>query len=122
MSKKIFTDAFFSQFHDFLEQLSKVFPDDSDYPAYTVGLTLLQHANPGMVISAFKTHVFPFEEMIMSKNSDFFMKHEFSDYTSDDTLGQIIGKLKNQWEELSENNKTCIWNYIILILNLAKRL
>jgi hypothetical protein len=115
-------DAFFNQFHEFLEQLAQVFPDDADFPAYTMALSLLQRTNPGLVVSEFKTHVFPFTDVIQAKNSDFFLKHDFSDYASDDTLGQIIGKLKGMWTELSENNKSSIWNYITLILTLAKRL
>ena len=122
MSRKIFMDAFFNQFHEFLEQLAQVFPDDADFPAYTMALSLLQRTNPGLVVSEFKTHVFPFTDVIQAKNSDFFLKHDFSDYASDDTLGQIIGKLKGMWTELSENNKSSIWNYITLILTLAKRL
>ena len=122
MSRKIFMDAFFNQFHEFLEQLARVFPDDGDFPAYTMALSMLQRTNPGLVVSEFKTHVSPFAEVIKAKNSDFFLKHEFSDYASDDTLGQIIQKLKGMWSELSENNQSSIWNYINLILTLAMRL
>ena len=122
MSRKIFMDAFFSQFHEFLEQLGKVFPDDDDFPAYAMALSLLQRTNPSLVVSEFKTHVFPFEEVIKAKNSDFFLKHDFADYASDNTLGQIIGKLKGMWSQLSDNNQSSIWNYINLILTLAKRL
>ena len=31
MSKKIFMDAFFTQFHAFMGELIRVFPDDADY-------------------------------------------------------------------------------------------
>ncbi len=122
MSKKIFIDAFFNQFGDFLTELSKVFPDDPDFPTYKVALGMLRKTNPMIVITTILTHVTPYEEMIRSKNSDFFIKHEFSEHTqNDDALEQVIRKLKGLWETLSPSNQGVIWSYIILILDLCKK-
>lgn len=121
MSKKIFLDAFYTQFSEFLDQLITVFPDDSDFPAYKTGLILLRKVNPSIVPTEVYTHTLPFDEMIRSKNEDFLLKHEFSEYTSDGGLEQIIRKLKGLWQPLTPNNKQCIWGYLILLLDLAKR-
>jgi hypothetical protein len=121
MSRKILLDAFYNQFSDFLDQLTKVFPGDTDFPTYKMGLLLLQRTNPILVVSEVHKHVAPFEEIIRAKNEDFFLKHEFSEYTSDDALEQIIMKLKGLWSTLTDNNKTCVWGYIILLMDLAKR-
>jgi hypothetical protein len=122
MSKKVFTEAFFTQFHDFLGQLSNVFPDDSDFPAYDAGLSLLQMMNPAMVISEFKNHVLPYETTLREKNSDFFMNHKFEDVVSVDmSMDAIILKLKGLWGTLSDKSKDSIWAYIILLLDIVKR-
>ena len=121
MSKKIFMDAFFTQFHEFMVQLMTVFPNDSDFAIYDTGISLLKNVNPSIVISEFNKHVLPFEDILRSKNSDFFMKHTFDSLSPDNTMEQVINKLKGYWVSLSEANKESIWRYIILLMDIVKR-
>ena len=121
MSKKIFMDAFFTQFHAFLGELARVFPDDPDFPAYDTALGLMKMGNPALVLSEFAKHVIPFETMIRDKNSDFFLKHDFSEFDPDNTMDPIIKKLKGYWEGMLEVNKDAIWKYIILLVDISKR-
>ena len=120
MSRKIFIDAFFNQFNDFLEQLIRVFPEDTEFPAYLAGLKLLHRTNPMLVITQVKEHVSPYEETIRAKNEDFFLKHTFDD-VSDDALDQVINKLKGFWGVLDDSNKKHVWEYVTVLLELAKR-
>ena len=64
MSRKIFLDAFYNQFSDFLDQLITVFPSDSDFPTYKTGLHLLQKTNPKLVPEQVLIHVSPFEKTL----------------------------------------------------------
>ena len=121
MSKKIFMDAFFTQFHAFLGELGRVFSADEDFPAYDTALTLMQKVNPILVLSEFTKHVIPFETMIREKNTDFFLKHDFSEFDPDNTMDPIIKKLKGYWESMSESNKDAIWKYILLLVDISKR-
>jgi len=114
-------DAFFTQFHGFLGELTRVFPEDEDFPAYDSGLKLMESMNRGLVLSEFTKHVIPFETMIRAKNSDFFLKHDFSEFDPDNTMDPIIKKLKGYWETMSDANKEAIWNYIILLVDISKR-
>jgi len=121
MSKKIFIDAFFTQFHEFMTQLMTVFPNDLDFIVYDTGVSLLKNVNPGLVISEFNKYVLPYEEILRSKNSDFFLKHTFDSLEPDNTMEQVINKLKGYWLTLSEANKESIWRYIILLMDIVKR-
>ena len=121
MSKKIFIDAFFTQFHAFLGELARVFPEDEDFPAYDTALKLVESMNRGLVLSEFTKHVIPFETMIREKNSDFFLKHNFSEFDPDNTMDPIIKKLKGYWETMSDANKEAIWKYILLLVDISKR-
>lgn len=121
MSKKIFMDAFFTQFHEFMGQLIKVFPEDPDFTVYDSGVMMLQRVNPGLVIAEFIKHVTPFEEVIRAKNSDFFIQTEIFIFDPENTMEQVIQKLKAYWVGLSDSNKESIWNYIILLLDISKR-
>jgi hypothetical protein len=121
MSKKIFMDAFFTQFHEFMGQLIKVFPDDTDFRMYDDGVALIQRVNPAMVLTEFTKHVGPFDEVIRARDDTFFMNHTFDSLQPDDTMEQVIQKLKGYWSGLSEQNKSSIWGYIILLLDISKR-
>jgi hypothetical protein len=114
-------DTFFNQFHSFLGELARVFPEDEDFPVYDTTLTLIQKMNPILVLTEFTKHVIPFETMIREKNSDFFLKHDFSEFDPDNTMDPIIKKLKGYWAEMSEANKDAIWKYIILLVDISKR-
>lgn len=122
MSAKIFLDTFYNQFSDFMDQLIKVFPGDTDFLAYKTGLMLLRRTNPLLVVEQVYKHVAPFEDTIRAKNEDFFLKHGFDEQVEDnDTLDQVIQKLKGLWTNLTANNKEVVWSYTILLLDLAKR-
>ena len=121
MSKKIFMDAFFTQFHEFMGQLIRVFPEDPDFTVYDSGVMMLQKINPGLVLAEFIKHVTPFEEVIRAKNSDFFIQTEIFIFDPENTMEQVIQKLKAYWVGLSDSNKESIWNYIILLLDISKR-
>lgn len=121
MSKKIFMDAFFTQFHGFMGELIKAFPDDTDFRLYDDGVSLVQRMNPNLVLSEFNKHVTPFDTVIRAKDDNFFMNHTFSSLEPDNTMEQVIQKLKGYWALMSDQNKASIWNYIILLLDIHKR-
>lgn len=120
MSRRIFLPAIYTHFREFLDQLVILFPDDVDIPAYKTGLTLLQKTNPLLVPREVVNHVSPFEDVIRRKDEKFFLDNEFSEY-QDGTIDKVIGKVKGLWTTLTDANKTAIWNYIIILLDLAKR-
>ena len=121
MSRKMFFDAFYGQFHDFLDQLIQVFPEDSDFPAYKTGLTLLQKTNPRIVPEQVVVHVTPFEKSIRARDEKFFLEHQFPDYADDNALDLVITKMKGLWETLSLTSKTVVWDYLTLLVDLAPR-
>ena len=114
-------DAFYSQFSDFLDELIKAFPNDTDFVAYKTGLHVLHKTNPKLVPDQVVKHVSPFEETVKVRDEKFFIGHDFPEYADDDGLGSVINKMKNNWINLSEHNRNCVWDYIILLLELAKR-
>jgi hypothetical protein len=121
MSKKVFLDAFYGQFATFLDQLIATFPDDSDFPTYKSGLFLLQKTNPKLVPEQVVLHVSPFETTIRVRDETFFKARGFPEYADDNALDLIIQKMMQYWDTLSPENKTVVWDYVILLLDLAKR-
>jgi hypothetical protein len=121
MSKKIFLDAFYGQFSTFLDQLITVFPEDSDFPTYKSGLFLLQKTNPKLVPEQVVVHVSPFEATIRARDEVFFKSRGFPEYADDNALDLIIQKMMVYWDALTSDNKTVVWDYVTLLLDLAKR-
>lgn len=121
MSKKVFLDAFYGQFATFLDQLIATFPDDSDFPTYKSGLFLLQKTNPKLVPEQVVLHVSPFETTLRARDETFFKTRGFPEYADDNALDLIIQKMMQYWDTLSPENKTVVWDYVILLLDLAKR-
>ena len=121
MSKKIFLDAFYGQFSSFLDQLIVTFPDDSDFPTYKTGLFLLQKTNPKLVPEQVVLHVTPFEAVLRARDDAFFKSRGFPEYADDNALDLIIQKMMEYWDVLSPENKSVIWTYVTLLLDLAKR-
>jgi hypothetical protein len=49
------------------------------------------------------------------------MDHTFDSLDPDNTMENVIQKLKGYWASMGEQNKTAIWNYILLLLDIHKR-
>lgn len=121
MSKKIFLDAFYGQFATFLDQLIVTFPADTDFPTYKSGIFLLQKTNPKLVPEQIVLHVSPFEATLRARDEDFFKNRGFPEYAEDNALDLIIQKMMTYWDTLSAVNKTVVWDYVTLLLDLARR-
>lgn len=121
MSKKIYVDAFFNQYEDFLMQLSDVFPEDPDWKLYKAGLSIFRRTNPRLVIQKTWKYVSRFEEDLKTRNDKFFLTRDYSDITEgEEPLEQTIEKVKGMWLSLSPHNKNVVWDFVNNIMALAK--
>ena len=121
MSKKIYIDAFFNQYEDFLTQLRDVFPEDADFPLYLTGLAIFRRTNPSIVVKKTWKHVSRFEEMIQKRDETFFLERDYSDITEgEEPLEQTVEKVRGMWATLSQHNKNIVWDFINNITALAK--
>lgn len=120
MSRRIFVDAFYNQFGDFLDQLVILFPDDADLLAYKTMLPLLQKTNPLLAPKEVVNNLSRFETSLRSRNEKFFLEYPFDEY-AEGGIDQVIGKVKGLWAGMSDANKTIIWEYVLLLLDLANK-
>lgn len=121
MSKKIYIDAFFNQYEDFLQQLKEVFPEDRDFPLYLAGLAIFRRTNPTIIAQKTWKHVSRFEDVIKKRDEDFFVKRDFSDITEgEEPLEQTVEKIRGMWAGLDDHNKKVVWDFVNNITALAK--
>ncbi len=125
MSKKILLDAFYGQFSNFLEELSRVFPEDTDFPAYHTSLLMVKKANPNLVIREIMAHVIPFEDIIRAKDANYFLggrpSQNLVELVSSQSIDPVLDKLRGCWRAMSTENQAIVWDYMILLIELAKR-
>jgi hypothetical protein len=121
-TRKIYLDAFFDQYEDFLQQMLQVFPGDPDWPLYIAGLGIFRRTNPGMIVQKTWKHISKFEDVLKARDEQFFMTRDFSDITEgEEPLEQTITKLKGMWAQLTPHNRNVVWDYINNITYLARK-
>ncbi len=121
MSRKIYIDAFFNQYEDFLNQIKEVFPDDPDWKLYLSGLAIFRRTNPMIVAQKTWKWVSKFEETIKNRDEKFFLTMDYSVYTEgEEPLEQTIEKLRNMWSVLDAHNRKVVWDFVNNITTLAK--
>lgn len=120
MSASTYLKSFFHQLTEVVGELAEMFPDDQDFKVFQTYVSMLQRTNPGMVIDTFHEHVsMKFENEINSKNDDFFLNYNATEYGSDGM--DIVSKIKTYWTILSPDSKSAIWQYIFILKELSKR-
>jgi hypothetical protein len=120
MSASTYLKSFFHQLTEVVGELAEMFPDDQDFKVFQTYVSMLQRTNPGMVIDTFHEHVsMKFESEINTKNDDFFLNYNATEYGSDGM--DIVSKIKTYWTILSPASKSAIWQYIFILKELSKR-
>jgi hypothetical protein len=120
MSKKMFIEAFYSQFGEFLAQLSKMYPEDKDFSGFASNLSVMKYMNPMYPINFVKTDVVDkYKYQILSRDESFFLKSEEIQQSADI---DIVYKLKSYISEMSSENKEVVWSYIEIITKLTLKI
>ena len=64
-----------------------------------------------------------YKEKILNKDESFFLDNDYSEIKQanedENTVEQVINKLKKYWKELSSENKEKIWKYLETLIKLA---
>jgi hypothetical protein len=119
--------AFNNVLTDFIDDCILVFPEDTDFKVYKKGVTLLVKVNPKKVLTVFTEYTSIYREKILVKEEDFFLNTDYTDIVSSNSkysesdIFNIINKIKGYWVELNDSNKTKIWDYMILLINISDK-
>ena len=85
MAKSQYLTAFNNHFEEFVEDIKRVFPEDTDISAAAVAIKQMRKANPTIVLKGFREYVtLPYSQQIDDGDIEFFLK---KDYRSD--LGNL---------------------------------
>ena len=107
---------------EFMDELIKIFPEENDFKIYKRGIEFISNNNKKKICKLFKIYVIAYKENIKSKNEEFFLQNSYSNVIENgdsEGLETVIKKLKNYWVNLSDNNKSQIWEYLNTLLTLS---
>ena len=85
MAKRQYLTAFNNHFEEFVDDIKRVFPEDTDISAAAVAIKQMRKANPTIILKGFREYVtLPYSQQIDNGDIEFFLK---KDYRSD--LGNL---------------------------------
>ena len=101
------TNAFNDMMQQFLDELVLTFPSEKKLVKFQTTFSLLRKANPKKPLKEFMESIAPHANHLMQKNDEFFKTHA----AEIPFLEEIdISRLWN--DDLSENTKNAIWQYL----------
>lgn len=122
MNHPLVLSTFISQLDECLEDISKVYSDDSRFIRCKLYLDTLKKSNPRMIITTWKTQVTDkYEDHILAGDIDFFLNKDYTQETGyTPTMDQALQDLRKAIQSMSDDNKTKSLQYIQNLCKLSK--
>ncbi len=118
--------AFNNQLDKFLDELIKTYPEDKDFPYYKRLVDQLKRVNVRKPIELYAVTVHKHIALIENRDSDFFFNNfgkivneETSDKSNQAEAFRLFENIKKYWQEMNEDNKKIIWDYLNVLTKLA---
>ncbi len=115
--------AFNNLIFKFTDDLIETFPEENDFKVYRRAFSILKSANAKKMCVIFRNYSQIYREKILSKDETFFLDNDYSEIKEanedENTVEQVINKLKSYWGELSAENKEKIWKYLETLIKLS---
>jgi len=125
MDKSAILKGFNGQFEEFLEDVSILFPNNSDIKTTKTALLMLRKANPKMIIGVWYRYVcIKYETEINNENIEYFLTKDYSDdLDKNANASQVlegIDKIRRPLRELDSDNKKKCLQYLKNLNQLSK--
>ena len=122
MRKEECLNMFNTKLREFVNDLSRVYPDDPDLIKFKTSINMMLLVSDKDIIKMFKEFVHDkYNDRILIKDEDFFMKHDYNDVVDQnvDLTDQLIEKIKSYWTGMSCENKGTVWTYFTILIKLC---
>lgn len=117
--------AFNSSFFDFINEIIRIFPDNSDIAAGKRAFEMAKSANPTIIVKVWHTYIYtPYEEVINNGDITFFFDKNYENdvgiLNNSRKILNIIDSLRDPIRIMSDANKAHSMNYIQILSRLSK--
>ena len=125
MDKRQILKTFNNQFGELLDDVLRVFPNDSDVITCREGLLTARKMNPKILITIFKTDVLgPYSDKIMKNDISFFINKDYNeDFVKPNQTNKLIlekiDKIRNAVKMMGEKNQQMVLKYLNNLLKLC---
>lgn len=109
--------AFNDHFVEFLDDIIRVFPDDSDILASKNSASLIRKANPRLIIQIWNSYVVgKYKDMIDAGNIEFFINKDYADdlvhADNSKKIVEVIDRLRNPIKMMTPEDQAKTMKYI----------
>tara|TARA_Y100000817_G_scaffold308764_1_gene296972 strand:- start:603 stop:986 length:384 start_codon:yes stop_codon:yes gene_type:complete len=123
MNKSNILKTFNNHFEDFMTDILRVFPDDSDLITCQEAILTLRKNNPKIIINVFKTNVIgPYRNEIKNNDINFFINKNYTGEIDDKFSKQILQKidlLREPVRKMDDEDKSKVIKYLNNLLKLC---
>jgi hypothetical protein len=115
--------CFNTQLERLINDLCNYFPENKDLKKFDTVFQLLKQSNPRKILEIFKQHITnKYKDNILSKDETFFLNYNFVEETKDNNYaGELMVRLKENWNVIDESNKETIWKYFQVLILLSEK-
>ena len=100
------TDAVFNDMMgNFLNELIETFPEIDELRGYNTRFLIMKSTSPKTIVETFMTNIRPYKDQLKARDEDFFRN-------CDNSFLRDIRANEFWNDELSENSKNAIWEYL----------
>lgn len=116
-----YLSAFNNIVFKFTDELIETFPEETDFKVYRRALSMMKTANAKKLSELFKNYSYMYRDQILKKDETFFIKADYNEIAdlNEDYVVALINKLKKYWQQLSLENRSKIWEYLITMIKLS---
>jgi hypothetical protein len=111
-----------TQITNFINELCTTYPDKKDMIVFQEKFNMVKGINSQLVIDYFIKYIYPFKDMIVNQNVDFFIDGGGQEELSDKYGLRLRDNLTNLWKnEMNEENKKIVWKYLKTFILLIEK-
>jgi len=117
MDNRQILTAFNNHFLEFVDDVKRVFPNDTDIATVQNGFIKMRKANPKLIIMTFKEHVYdPYHKEIELGNLDFFISKDYvkdvKDLGNNNVILEKINYLKEPIKIMNKEDQDKVVKYM----------
>jgi hypothetical protein len=120
---RTFLSAFNNVVTQFINDLIITFPEEMEFKKFKTGFSLLSKTNPRKFLTVFNYYIGNYKSQIIEHDESFFLitKSDNLSGVEDNSITQLLDKLKIYWKTLSASNKDKIWTYLNTLMVLSDK-
>jgi len=124
MNGKSDLQIFRDNINKFVDQLTRIYPNDRDLYIYRDKVALYAKVDPRGMVEYFMENIGRYTRHIMEKNEDFFLKDlAIEEVTQKQNYRELFDKVRGLWlDGMSMETKNTVWQYFIVFITLGAKI